>query len=67
MTDAAPRPVITGPDLRAWRAAHGLTQVRAAELMGVTRRTYQLWEDEAGELQRVVQLATRALDLDLRG
>lgn len=35
--------------LRAWRARDGLTQMQAAAALGVAKRTYERWEQGAGE------------------
>lgn len=37
-------PPLWPSDLRVWREGEGLTQARAAELAGVTLRTWQRWE-----------------------
>lgn len=50
-----------GYELRVWRVGMGWSQERAAEELGVSRRTYQGWE--ASSTTRIVELATKALSL----
>lgn len=51
-----------GFELRLWRVGLGWTQERAAEELGVSRRTYLAWERKA-QCPRLVELATRALSM----
>jgi|GEM_PF-2546105 len=54
---------MTGADLRLWREGLGLTQARAALLLGVTSRTWQMWEAREGEeLTSLLALACRAAE-----
>ena len=50
-----------GFELRLWRVDMGWSQERAAEELGVSRRTYVSWEQKG--TTRLVELATRALTL----
>ena len=57
---------MTGSDLRAWRAAEGLTQVQAAARVGVSLQTWWRWEHgwcrplplQAKQLQAVIRKKT---------
>ena len=35
---------MTGAQLKAWRHMHGLSQTKAAEILGVTNRSIYRWE-----------------------
>ncbi len=50
-----------GFELRIWRVGMGWSQERAAEELGVSRRTYVAWEKNGAT--RLVELATKALSL----
>ncbi|ASV45053.1 transcriptional regulator [Klebsiella phage LASTA] len=50
-----------GFELKLWRNGLGWSQERAAEELGVSRRTYLTWEQKG--TSRVVELATQALSI----
>lgn len=52
---------MTGYELKLWRTGMGWEQERAAEELGVSRRTYQNYEKTSPPL--TVALATQALSL----
>lgn len=53
---------MTGYELRLWRKGMGWDQERAAEELGKCLRSYKTYE-KSHEIERVVELATRALTL----
>lgn len=53
-----PEPVLS---LKTWRKARGLTQVAAAELLGISRVCVIKYEANPGATPRVVRLAAQAL------
>lgn len=54
---------MTGFELRIWRKGMGWTQERAAEELGVSRRSYIAWE-KSSEISLTVALATKGLSLE---
>lgn len=52
-----------GYELRVWRVGMGWSQERAAEELGVGRRTYLMWEKSGPANPTLVKLATTALSL----
>ena len=50
---------MTPADLRAWQAHMGLTQLAAAQALGVSLATYKRWL--VGEVPRTTELACAAL------
>lgn len=52
---------MTGFELKLWRTGMGWEQERAAEELGVSRRTYQTYEKT--EPPKTIVLATQALSL----
>lgn len=47
------------PDLKTWRAAHGLSTYKAADLLGMTQTMY--WRLETGRKQATGVLAKRLM------
>ncbi|UUX52097.1 helix-turn-helix transcriptional regulator [Nisaea acidiphila] len=47
---------------RKWRKRHGMSQVNAAEALGLTGRTVQNYESGEQEIPRTVMLAMRGYD-----
>lgn len=64
-----PRAYLNGMDnqaLRDWRKAHGMTQVTAAGLLGVSLATYKRWEKgDPQQYPKLLELACGALDKPL--
>lgn len=54
---------MAGADLRAWRKDEGLTQVQAADRLGISVRSLITYEARDAEVPRVVALALIALQL----
>lgn len=54
---------MTGFELRVWRAGMDWTQERAAEELGVSRRSFVSWENDDKPVSKLVELATRHLSL----
>ena len=56
--------------LRAWRKEMGMTQLQAAQKLGVAHRTYRYWESDTDprrpEHPKIIRLALRALAADRR-
>lgn len=52
---------MTGAILADWRSCLGLTQQRAGDLLGVTRRTVQLYEAGSQPIPLSIALACRAV------
>ena len=46
---------MTGAQLRAWRKAHGWTQVQLAEELGVSRRLVQYYEADKVRIPLIVE------------
>jgi DNA-binding XRE family transcriptional regulator len=51
---------------RAWRAAHGLSLTRAAQVLGLSRRTVAYYESGARIIPKVVRLACKGAETELR-
>lgn len=51
----------TGPEFRAWRAKHDLTQQQAADLIGVTIHTIQSWEQSIREPPKHISMLIERL------
>ncbi|MEF3695845.1 helix-turn-helix domain-containing protein [Desulfolutivibrio sp.] len=51
---------------RAWRAANGLSLTAAARVLGISRRTVAYYESGARIIPRLVRLACKGADLELR-
>jgi len=51
---------------RAWRAAHGLSLTRAAHVLGLSRRTVAYYESGARIIPKVVRLACKGAETELR-
>lgn len=56
---------LTRDDLRAFRASLGLSQVRLAEALGVSRRNVEDWESEISAPPVYLALALAALNANL--
>lgn len=56
-------PDMTGPDLRVWRLAMGMTQAELAEALGVRENTVSRWERDAMAIAnpRMLRLALEAI------
>ena len=55
-------------DVKTWREQHQLTQRELANLLGLDPQTISRWERGVKQPHgRVLELALRALDMDLRG
>jgi Protein of unknown function (DUF2442)/Helix-turn-helix domain len=52
--------------LRAWRAAHGMTQAEAAKALGVSPRMWRYYEAGSHLLPKTVRLAGIGLDAQAR-
>jgi hypothetical protein len=52
--------------LRAWRAAHGMTQQEAAQALGVSPRMWRYYEAGTHLLPKTVRLAAVGLDAQAR-
>ena len=51
---------------RAWRAAHGLSLTRAAHVLGLSRRTVAYYESGARIIPKLVRLACKRAETELR-
>jgi DNA-binding XRE family transcriptional regulator len=51
---------------RAWRAAHGLSLTRAAQVLGLSRRTVAYYESGARIIPKLVRLACKGAETELR-
>jgi transcriptional regulator with XRE-family HTH domain len=49
-------------DFKAWRSQRGLTQEKAGESLGVSRRVVAGWETDTISMPKMVALATWAID-----
>lgn len=47
---------MTNTDFKNWRAAMGLTQSRAGELLGVTARAVRMWESGNRRVSQTVAI-----------
>ena len=56
---------MTPADLRAWRAARGISQMRLAVLLDLSLRTIGKYESGEATIPRTVELATEAIDARL--
>lgn len=52
----------TSADLRAWRARNRMTQTKAAEAIGYSRRALQLAESREGDLPRKMAMALAGVE-----
>lgn len=52
---------MTPAQLTRWRARLKISQERAAQLMGISRRQYIRYETGDAEIPKLVDLATKAL------
>lgn len=50
---------LTGEYLLSWRKRYGLSQQKAADLIGCGRRSWQMWEYNQSEIPRYIELALR--------
>ena len=53
---------MTGDDCKAWRKRMKLTQVQAAEALGLTRQGWQKREDGTSPINREAEYAMRYLE-----
>lgn len=53
------------PELRAWRAAHDLSQPALAALLGIHEMTLSRWERGEREIPPYLHLALRSVAQDL--
>jgi transcriptional regulator with XRE-family HTH domain len=55
---------MTGPDLRRWRAEHGMSQAQLAHALDVPKDTISRWERDALGIRhgRILALALQALN-----
>lgn len=51
---------------RAWRAAHGLSLTRAAQVLGLSRRTVAYYESGERIIPKLVRLACKGAETELR-
>jgi len=51
---------------RAWRVAHGLSLTRAAQVLGLSRRTVAYYESGARIIPKLVRLACKGAETELR-
>lgn len=51
---------------RAWRAANGLSLTAAARVLGISRRSVAYYESGARIIPRLVRLACKGADMELR-
>jgi DNA-binding XRE family transcriptional regulator len=47
-------------DLKAWRSSLGISQEKAANLLGVHRVTYTRWETGAKPVPKLVEIACKS-------
>lgn len=57
---------MTKTELRQWRKSAGLTQARAAELIGCSRRALQKWEAGQTRIPKSIALAIAATSKKLK-
>ena len=56
---------MTPKELIDWRTRLGITQTRAAELLGCSRRAIQLWEAGKNDIPKNIALAVAAVQFGL--
>lgn len=56
---------MTPKELIAWRKRLKISQARAAELLGCSRRGIQLWEAGTNPIPKTIALAIAAIQFDL--
>jgi len=56
---------MTPKELIDWRTRHGLSQAKAAEMLGCSRRGIQLWEKGDGTIPQTIALAIAAVQFNL--
>lgn len=56
---------MTPKELIAWRKRMKLSQAKAAELIGCSRRGLQLWESGANPIPKSIALAIAAIQFNL--
>ena len=56
---------MTPASFKAWRLRLGLTQVAAADALGVAIQTVKAWEGGANPISKTVELACRMVEQDL--
>lgn len=56
---------MTGEDFKAWRKRVGKTQQQAADAIGITKRSVQLYEADDQPVPRTVALACAAIEAGL--
>jgi transcriptional regulator with XRE-family HTH domain len=56
---------MTPTELIAWRKKNGLSQAKAAEVIGCSRRGIQLWESGENEIPKNIALAISAIQFNL--
>lgn len=57
--------IMTAKELRNWRLRLRLSQARAAEILGCSRRAIQNWEKGSNKIPKTVALAIAAVQFDL--
>lgn len=50
---------MTADEMKAWRQRTGLSQAKAAQMIGCGRRSWQVWEAGEREIPRYIELALR--------
>lgn len=56
---------MNGEEFKTWRKGQNLTQQEAADALGVTKRSVQLWEADERPISRTVALACAAVQAGL--
>jgi len=56
---------MTAKELAAWRKRLGLSQAAAAELIGCSRRGFQMWESGKNAIPKNIALAIAAIQFNL--
>lgn len=56
---------MTAAELLKWRQRLGISQIKAAELIGCSRRGYQMWESGKSDIPKSIALAIAAIQFDL--
>ncbi len=56
---------MTPQEFKTWRKSHGLTQMKCAAILGVSRDTIIRHEDGSQRIKRPMELATMAISAGL--
>jgi transcriptional regulator with XRE-family HTH domain len=58
--------IMTGEQLQQWREHQGLSVVKAAQMLGVSRNAFYLWTRGEQPVPKAVELACAAITLGVR-